>query len=316
MADIAIVSYVHENMCYKDCKNHFTFYSLELRHSLSKLGLKSSFVSIREFKKESYLNMTDCKLFIFIGYGGDFNRIAAMSLPREKVCFISTYPFAEKGFSLLRFTFELRETFEYKELGDSERLVRVPLAKTLSLSKKRESKKLNICIDQPPKSVDWFDLGFQDPQSIYKSLASSFENVFFLSPFKGFYSRDFFREHRPDSTFIEIPSLNAPDLGSFLCNIDHFVIAHVESYGGMVADCLSTETLIHYPKPPVIHGSRSSLNLREPLANCIPFNSADQLIENIKTKTFSNSNKGVRYDVFEIIALEIKDTFFPKHKGF
>ena len=181
----------------------------------------------------------------------------------------------------------------------------LPIPRTLD-SEKSETDFVNkgsVCIDGPFRGEPTEGVNMR-MTPVYNKLIKTFpqNDIFQLSPSVNYYRDKGLIDFQPPLKIIEVPYMTMPKLRTFLNPIEHFVVSRTESYGGMVADCLSTRTIVHYPTQPLVNKHALRIVDAENLENCIPFSSVEQLCDNIKNAKFKESNSVPNQDVFKYIS--------------
>jgi len=282
----------NERVLYSNTNNHFVFYSLEIAHELEKLGWGTSIRRINDaFEKPCKLETLVFDIILAIGYFDDLIKLCEVVSQSEilKSKPLFTMSTAKALHERIFTHFVMRQqTFFNTFTQDGVSVVELPIPKTLNFREvKLAAENPKICIDGPARSVELQHLS-PNMDTIYSSILEyvSPNDVCQLSPWVGFYDQVRLPNFQPPKSIREIPYLTIPKLELFLSSIDHFIITVCESYGAIVADCLSTNTLVHYPIKPLV--PKQSLPLIGDIPNCIPFSSTSELCTNLKGQKFSH----------------------------
>lgn len=284
----------NEKVRYATAGNHFVFYSLEIAHELDKMGWDTRIESIIDFSDSSCkFEDFEFDIILGIGYLGNLQKLCLAVTQSETLKSKTLFTMSTAGFlnDLIHTHFVMKlQTFFKKYETKHNIVVELPIPKTLRFREMTfDDTSLKICIDGPARGSTLQHLSpNMDP--IYSSLLdySSPETIFQLSPYEGYYDVVGLPQFQPPKMIREIRYQCIPKLELLLSTIDHFIITICESYGAMVADCLSTNTLVHYPIDPLV--PHPSLNLIGDIPNCIPFSSASELCTNLKEQKFSHKD--------------------------
>lgn len=280
-----------KRVLYSNTNNHFVFYSLEIAHELEKMGCVTSIERINDaFETPSKLETLVFDIILAIGYFNDLVKLCDVISQSEffnnKTLFTMSTANVIHERILTHFVMK-QQTFFNTSIQNDVSVVELPIPKTLSFREvKLATENPKICIDGPARSVELQHLS-PNMDTIYSSILEYVNpnDVCQLSPWVGFYDQTRLPNFQPPKSIREIPYLTIPKLELFLSSIDHFIITVCESYGAIVADCLSTNTLVHYPIEPLV--PNKSLPLVADIPNCIPFSSASELCTNLKEQKFS-----------------------------
>jgi hypothetical protein len=283
----------NEKVRFRDVANHYIFYSLEIAHELEKMGCGTYIKSIFDFS-DSSCELEEFDIILGIGYLNNLQKLCTTVSQSEILNSKPLFTWTDCPLSNERvhthFVMKL-QTFFKKYETHTNISVELPIPKTLSFREMSlNNTDLKICIDGPARCETLQHLS-PDMNTIYSSLleCTNPETIFQLSPYVGYYDYVGLSQFQPPKNIREIRYQRIPQLEMLLSSIDHFVITICESYGAMVADCLSTNTVVHYPITPLVPNP-SSLNLIEDIPNCIPFSSASELCTNLREQKFSHKN--------------------------